>query len=569
MVQKNVFGKMVFLNYRGPELWTQYWHRIDHLTINKILISKDDPNLQFELKNADALLLKPVGDKINKAFIDLAPKLKYIGMLGTGTGGIDLAYCNSKKIVVTNISDYATEGVVEITFGWIFDQIREIEREKNEARQGDCSGSTFGGVEIKGKNFGVIGLGNIGHRTAEIAKAFGANVRYWSRNRRESDEKILDIEYMDINNLLQTSDFITLNISSTPETKNFFDGERINLIKKGSILINPSPMELINFDALVKRLNKNDMTFIFDHSDEVEPKQLNVLKHFSNCIIHLPIGFTTEEAMATKQESFAKNIESFLRGSPKNVVKLDFRIVRTPLTGPGYEPMIVPTKKQWSQVNLRPINKNDYKRILSFDNLVYPTADPVTPTTMGTWYVNNPEFGMVYELGGRTVGVCAFIPLKRSSWEKLINGKLSESDLGSKDLFNNRKDNEIALHIYHIEKLLLTENYYVRILSDLNKLVENLRKTNPKLKITGFSCLGTSSLFLGLFQNRFNFREKKFISTEHILLKGKKLSLFDEKDGGQKGLAKKLQNGYTYYQRCRMIVLEPSDFSLVWSYVKK
>jgi len=560
---------MVFFNYRGPELWTQYWHRIDRLTTNKILISKDDPNLKSELKNADALLLKPVGDKINKAFIDMAPKLRFIGMLGTGTGGIDLAYCNSKKIVVTNVRDYATEGVVEITFGWIFDQIREIEREKNEARKGDYSGSTFGGVEIKGKNFGVIGLGNIGHRTAEIAKAFGANVRYWSRNRRESEEKILDIKYMDVNSLIQASDFITLNISSTPETRNFLDGERINLIKKGAILINPSPMELINFDALVKRLNKNDMTFIFDHSDEVEPKQLNVLKNFSNCIVHLPIGFTTEEATATKQESFAKNIESFLRGSPKNVVRVDFRIVRTPLTGPGYEPMIVPNKKQWSQVNLRPINKSDYKRILGFDNRVYPTANSVTPATMKAWYTNNPEFGMVYELGGRTVGVCAFIPLKRSSWEKVINGKLSESDLGSKDIFDIQKENEIALHNYHVEKLLLTENYYIRILSDLNKLIENLKKINPKLKIAGLSALGTTSLGLGLFQNRLNFQEKKYISTEHILLKGKKLSLFNEKDGGQKGLSKKLQDGYIYYQRCKMIVLEPSDFSFVWSYIKK
>ena len=569
MTQNNVFNKMVFLNYKGSELWSQYWQRIDRLTTNKVLISKDDSKLQSELKNADALLLKPVGDKINKAFIDMVPKLKYIGMLGTGTQGIDLAYCNSKKIVVTNVRDYATEGVVEITFGWIFDQIREIEREKNVARKGDYSGSTFGGVEIKGKNFGVIGLGNIGRRTAEIAKAFGANVRYWSRNRRESEEKILGIQYMDVNSLIQTSDFITLNISFAPETRDFLDGERINLIKKGSILINPSPMELINFDALVKRLNKNDMTFIFDHSDEVEPKQLNIFKKFSNCIIHLPIGFTTKEAFATKQESFAKNIESFLRGSPKNVVRVDFRIIKTPLTGPGYEPMIVPDKKQWTRVNLRPIDKSDYKRILSFDNRVYPTTDFVTPDDMKIWYTNNPEFGMVYELGGRTVGACAFIPLKRSSWEKVINGKLTESGLGSKDIFDIRKDNEMALHNYHVEKLLLTESYYIRILSDLNKLIENLKKINPKLKIVGLSALGTTSLGLGLFQNRLNFQEKEYISTEHILLKDKKLFLFNEKDGGQKKLSKKLKEGYSYYQRCKMIVLEPSDFSLVWSYIKK
>jgi len=563
------FKKMVFLNYRGPELWTQYWHRIEPLTINKILISKDDPKLQSELKNTDALLLKPVGDKISKEFIDTIPNLKYIGMLGTGTGGIDLAYCNSKKIVVTNVRDYATEGVVEMTFGWIFDQIREIEREKNEARRGDYSGSTFGGVEIKGKNFGVIGLGNIGRRTAEIAKAFGANVRYWSRQRREMEEKNLDIEYMDINKLIQSSDFITLNVASNPETRDFLDGEKINLIKKGAVLINPSPMELISFDALVKRLNKNDMTFIFDHSDEVEAKQLEVLKRFSNCIIHLPIGFTTEEATATKQESFARNIENYLRGSPKNVVRLDFRIIKTPLTGPGYEPMVIPNKKQWLSVNLRLIGKSDYRRILGFDNRVYPTKNPVTPTNMGTWYSNNPEFGMVYEFGGKTVGVCAFVPLKSSSWEKVINGTLSESDLGYKDIFDIKKDNEIALHNYHMEKLFLTENYYIKILSDLNKLLENLKKLNPELKIVGFSALGTTSLGLGLFQNRFNFQEKKFVSTEHILLKGKKLVLFNEIDGGQKALSKKLQEGYTYYQRCKMIVLEPNDFSLIWSYVNK
>ena len=87
--------------------------------------------------------------------------------------------------------------------------------------RGNYSGSTFVGVEIKGKSFGVIGLGNIGHRTAEIAKAFGANVRYWSRRRKETEEKNLGIEYMELDKLIRTSDFITLNISLNSETKNF------------------------------------------------------------------------------------------------------------------------------------------------------------------------------------------------------------------------------------------------------------------------------------------------------------------------------------------------------------
>jgi hypothetical protein len=327
-------------------------------------------------------------------------------------------------------------------------------------------------------------------------------------------------------------------------------------------------MELINFDAIVKRLNKNDMTLIFDHSDEVDPKQLNVLRHFSNCIVHLPIGFTTEEATATKQESFARNIESFLKGSPNNVVRLDFRIVRTPLTGPGYEPMIVPDKHQWAHVHLRPIQKHDIKHILRLDNRVYPTADPVGQTTMESWYIRNPELGMVYDVGGKSVGAWAFIPLNQASWKKVIHGKLSERAIGPKHLFDITKDTEIGLHIYHVEKLLLSDNYYIRILNDIQKLLMHLRIANPKLRIAGLSTIGSSSPALGLFQNRFNFQEKEFVSTEHIFLKGKKLIMFDEKDIGQKGLSRKLDEGFTYYQKCKMLILEPNDFSLVWSHVE-
>ncbi len=111
----------------------------------RILISVNEPKLSSELRDADALFLKPVGDKINKEFIDKAPKLKYIGMMGTGVGAIDTVYCKTKNIVVTNIKDYATEGVAEITFGWIFDKIREMERVGKKVKEGDYSGSTFTG----------------------------------------------------------------------------------------------------------------------------------------------------------------------------------------------------------------------------------------------------------------------------------------------------------------------------------------------------------------------------------------------------------------------------------------
>lgn len=567
MVIKTKFKKAIFLNYSGSELWSQYWNRVDQIAQNKVLIHVSDPKLPNELKTADALLLKPVGDKINKEFIDMVPNLRYIGMMGTGIGGIDTAYCQPKKITVTNVRDYATEGVAEITFGMIFDQIREIERAKKVARQGDYSGSNFKGFEIKGKNFGIIGLGHIGYRIAEIAKAFGADVRYWSRNRKTAEETSLGIEYMDINKLLETSDFITLNLTYVSETKNFLNANRMVRIQKGAVVVNSSPMELVDFKALVKRLSQNDLTFMFDHSDELEPEKLVLLKKYSNCIIHLPIGFTTNEATATKQAIFLDNMESFLQGLPKNAVNLDFRIIKTPLTGPGYEPMTVVEREQWLQTRLRSYKKNDHKLILEQDKQVYPTVKPVTTVIINNWYARNPEFGMIYEIADKTVGTCAIVPLNRRSWEKLLNG-MPEADLCSKDVFNIRKDKEIALHFYHIEKLLLTERFYSRILLDLNQLIENLRKTNPGLRIIGSSSLCTSSPGLDLFQDRFNYQEKGFVSTEHIISKRRRLYIFDEKKDGTKKLQEKLNRGYTYHHRCKMLVLYPSDFSLFWLYLK-
>lgn len=568
MAPINKFNKALFLNYTGSELSNQYWYRIDQIIRHKVFISANDPKLTVELKDADALFLKPVGDKINKEFIDKAPSLKYIGMMGTGVGGIDTIYCKSRKVTVTNVKDYATEGVAEITFGMIFDQIREIERAKKVARKGDYSGSTFGGSEIKGKKFGVIGLGHIGLRIAGIAKAFGAEVRYYSRNRKTAEEADLGIEYLNVDKLLETSDFITLNLALVPETKNFLNQNRIALIKKKAILVNTSPMELLDFDALVARLKKNDMTFIFDHSDEVEPIKLEKLKKIPNCIIHLPIGFTTAEATVTKQEVFLNNIESFLKGTPNNVVNLDFRVITSPLTGPGYERVTSSERGQWLQTNLRSYKNDDYKKILEQDRIVYPTAKPVNKKTINSWYVTNPEFGMIYEIDSKVVGTCMVVPLNRQSWEKLIKGDLLESDLDKEAIFDNSKDKEIALHIYHMEKLLLTEKFYSRILIDLNKIIENLRKSNHKLKIIGSSSLCTTGLALDLFQDRFNYEEKAYRSTEHIISKGNNLYIFDTKINSVKKLQEKLKRGFAYHHRCKMLELYPRDFSIIWSYLK-
>lgn len=313
------FKKILLLNYTGKELEKFYWDRVNKLCEEKIILAADSPTLSQQLKNTDCLLVK-LGAKVGKEIMDQAPHLKYIGMLGTGVGGIDSAYAKSKKITVCNITDYATGGVAEFTFGIIIDYLRELERAKQQARKADYSEVTFfTGTEIKGKNFGVIGLGHIGAHVAEIAKGFGAKTFYWSRNRKKKLEKI-GIKYKTINDLLKTSDIITLNLSLNPQTNNFLNKERMKLIKKGALLINTSPMELIDLKALVSRLKNKDLSFILDHSDEMTKEQLDLIKPYKNCVIYPPLGYTTQEATALKKGIFVGNLENFLKGKPNNKI---------------------------------------------------------------------------------------------------------------------------------------------------------------------------------------------------------------------------------------------------------
>jgi len=247
--------------------------------------------------------------------IDKAPKLKYIGMFGTGYGRIDTEYAAGKGITVTNIAGYSTESVAELAIAVLLEHIRELGRGKKQALEGNYSEDAFFGVyEIKGKNFGIIGIGRIGSRLAEIVQGFGAKVSYWNRTKKPG------LEYKELDELVASADFISIHLPYVPETKHLLNSGRIGKIKPGAVVVNLSPMELIDIDALCGRLEKGDITFILDHSDELEGEELAKLRKFENCIIYPPFGYTTREATRNKQEMFVDNIADFLKGKPTNKV---------------------------------------------------------------------------------------------------------------------------------------------------------------------------------------------------------------------------------------------------------
>lgn len=302
------FHKIFVTGFSESNLDKDIWDKIKKLSGGVVFKPATDVDCLFCRFN-----------KVDRTLIQSLPNLKYIGMLATGTGTVNLEYARSKNITVCNVPGYATESVAEWVFALILERLRSLERAKQTARANDLSGDGFSASEILGKKFGIIGLGRIGTRVAQIAKGFGASVSYWSRNRKPQAEKE-EFKYEPIDNLVKTCDFISLHTLTTKDTENILNAKRLNLVKPGAVIINVSGMEQVNFPALEKRLAKNDITFILDHPDEMKPEDVKKLAKFPNCIIYPPIGFVSAEARVNKQTIFVSNLENFLAGKPINKV---------------------------------------------------------------------------------------------------------------------------------------------------------------------------------------------------------------------------------------------------------
>ncbi|MDO8452876.1 MAG: NAD(P)-dependent oxidoreductase [bacterium] len=311
------FKKALLIGIAEANLGKEYWVRIDALAEKKVFLPKDSADIRKELADADCLLVG-FGVPVTKEDINTAPDLKYIGVLATAFGKIDVEHAKEKGIPVCNLAGYSTESVAEFTIAAVLEAIRGLAEGRKRGEVGEYDESGIKAWEIKGKVFGVLGLGSIGNRVAELAQGFGADVRYWSRNRKD-DAEAKGIKYQELDELLKEADFLSINLAQASETENILNKERIDSLKENVVVINTCPMELVDLDALAARLLKGDITFILDHSDEMEEEDLKKIAS-KNCIIYPPMAYITKEAALNRQEMFASNLEAFSNGSPANVV---------------------------------------------------------------------------------------------------------------------------------------------------------------------------------------------------------------------------------------------------------
>ena len=212
------------------------------------------------IKDADVVITNKC--LINEQSISHAQKLKLVCVTATGTNNLDKDYLATRKIAWRNVAAYSTESVAQHTFAMLFYLLEKLSYYdayvKNGNYANDTSFTHFAErfTQISGKTWGIIGLGNIGKRVADIAKAFGAKVIYYSTSGKNNQT---DYERVDFDTLLSASDIVSVHAPLTPETENLMDKKAFKKMKNSAIFLNLGRGAIVVEQDLADALNNHEI----------------------------------------------------------------------------------------------------------------------------------------------------------------------------------------------------------------------------------------------------------------------------------------------------------------------
>lgn len=310
--------KKILITMRVPKDTLDMLSKNFELDYNDSLEFLPKDVLKDKVKNVDAALI-PLSEKWDKEIIDSAKNLKIIANFGAGYDNIDIEAAREKGIIVTNApARGSTNATAEIAMGLIVDIMRGITRGEEALRKGEFKGwkPTFGlGPVLYGKTVGIFGLGRIGKGVAARAKAFGMNVIYNSRTKLEDAlEKELGVKYVEFDELLKTSDVISLNTSYSKELHHLFNEETFKKMKPSAYLVNTSRGPIIDEKALSKALEEKVIKGAAIDVYEFEPAVTESLLKLDNIVLSPHLGNASIEARDEMGMMAAKNIIAVLNG---------------------------------------------------------------------------------------------------------------------------------------------------------------------------------------------------------------------------------------------------------------
>lgn len=279
--------------------------------------TSDPDALVKEIGDADAAVIANMplsGDVISRC-----PNLKFIDVAFTGVDHVGLSACREKKIAVSNASGYSNEAVAELAVGMVISLLRKIPQVDERARhQGTKAGLV--GCELMGKTVGIIGLGHIGKRSAELFHAFGARIA--AHSLYEHDDWPAYIRQLPLDELLKESDVVVLHCPLNDSTRGMIDAGKLALMKPSAVLINVARGPVVVATDLADALKRGEIAGAGIDVFDAEPPipETEPLLAAPNTILTPHVAFATKESMDIRADIVFDNLRAWMDRKQKNVI---------------------------------------------------------------------------------------------------------------------------------------------------------------------------------------------------------------------------------------------------------
>ena len=264
--------------------------------------------------------------RIDETVLARCPKLRWVGIIATGTDNIDLEACRRHGVAVANVPGYSTYSVAQMTFSLLLAICQCAERYNRAMKAGHWQldiPAEYGllpQMELLDKTFGVYGYGSIGRQTARIACAFGMKVLVCTRTVRPEYAED-GVEFVDVDTLLARSDVLSLHCPATPATRGLINAGALAKANPRIILLNTPRRAQVDDQAVADALQSGQLAYYGADAFGTEPlPQDSRLRSLPNAILTPHIAWTTKEALQRLMDITTRNLRTWLEGSGEHIV---------------------------------------------------------------------------------------------------------------------------------------------------------------------------------------------------------------------------------------------------------
>jgi D-3-phosphoglycerate dehydrogenase len=279
-----------------------------------------DPNVLTErLQDADVAVNIRGRTRFTDAVLATCPKLKLISIWGTGTDNVDLKAAAGRGITVTNTPGANAIAVAEHTVALMLGIVKQLAQADQGMRQGGWPRNLV--MQLRGKRVGLIGTGLIGREVAGMCKGLGMEVAAWTYHPSPALASSVGLKYVELDELLRTSDIVSMHLRATPEAHHFLSRKRLALLKPTAFVVNTARGALIDESSLVEWLREKRIAGAGLDVYETEPLPAgHPLATLPNVLLTSHCAGMTPDSNLIGLAMAAENIELFLKGTPRHVV---------------------------------------------------------------------------------------------------------------------------------------------------------------------------------------------------------------------------------------------------------